>query len=82
MSEDTMIAIVAISAGCGGPLLWGIVDTIASNWRKVRLGEQHTLLKREMIERGYLAEEIVRVLEAGGPNPATGQSAVQPAPTR
>lgn len=65
MSEDSLIAIVSVSVVFGAPLVWFIVDTLATNWRKVRISEQGVLLKREMIERGYTAEEIIQVLEAG-----------------
>ena len=65
MSEDSLIAIVSVSVVFGAPLIWFVVDTLATNWRKVRISEQGVLLKREMIERGYTAEEIIQVLEAG-----------------
>jgi hypothetical protein len=65
MSDETLIAIVSVSVVFGAPLLWYLVDSLAGHWRKARVAEQHTLLKREMIERGYSAEEIVRVIEAG-----------------
>jgi len=65
MSDDTLISIVSVSLVFGAPLLWYLVDTLATNWRKVRIAEQGMLLKREMIERGYTADEIARVVEAG-----------------
>jgi hypothetical protein len=65
MSEDTLIAIVAISCVFGAPMLWLIVDSLASNWRKAHIAEQNALLKREMIERGFSAEEIVQVVGSG-----------------
>jgi hypothetical protein len=66
MSEDTLIAIVAIACAVGGPLLVGMVAIVMSHWQKVRVAEQQTILKRELLDRGFTAEEIVRVIEAGG----------------
>lgn len=66
MSEEALIPIVAIAITCGGPLLWGIVHSSVSNWRQVKVAEGQAALKREMVERGYSADEIVRVMEAGG----------------
>lgn len=43
----------------------GIVGTIATNWRKVRIAEQEAALKQSMIDRGMSADEIVRVLAVG-----------------
>ena len=65
MSDDTLIAIVAIGCVFGAPMLWFIVDSIASNWRKVQVAEQNAILKRDLIERGFSADEIVRILDAG-----------------
>ena len=42
------------------------ITTIASNWRKVREAEQEAALKQSMIEKGMSADDIVRVLKAGG----------------
>ena len=67
MSDETLIPIVAISAVFGGPLIWYVVHTIATNWRHVRVAEQNAALKQQMIDRGFSADEIVRVLEAGTP---------------
>ena len=44
----------------------GIVWIIARTYRKIRLGEQELLLKRQMIEHGMSAEEIEQVLGASG----------------
>lgn len=66
MSDEAIISVVATSVLFGAPMLWLMVDSLAKNWRKARVAEQQTVLKREMIDRGFSAEEIVRVLEAGG----------------
>jgi hypothetical protein len=66
MSDDALwIPIVAISAVFGVPLLWHAVDAVSAAWRQVRVAEQNAALKQQMIDRGYSADEIVRVLEAG-----------------
>ncbi|HVK13711.1 MAG TPA: hypothetical protein VM597_33515 [Gemmataceae bacterium] len=36
-----------------------------TEWRKARVAEQAAVLKRDMIERGFTADEIVRVIDAG-----------------
>jgi hypothetical protein len=59
-SGKTLIAMLAIITVCGGPIFaigWGA-------WLKHRQKELDADLKREMIERGMSADEIVRVLEA------------------
>jgi hypothetical protein len=61
-----LVAILFVTFLFGGGILWLIVATVAEQWRRVRVGERNTLLKQTMIEQGYRAEEIVRVLNAGG----------------
>lgn len=65
MSDEAVISIVSVGLIFGAPLMWYLADTLSTNWRKVKIAEQSTLLKREMIEKGYSAEEIERVIEAG-----------------
>ena len=65
MSDEALISIVSVSLVFGAPLLWYLADTLATNWRKVKIAEHSVLLKREMIERGYSADEIVRVIDSG-----------------
>ena len=40
-----------------------VVVIVAPQWRRVRLGEADARLKRQMIEQGYSAEEIKRILD-------------------
>lgn len=47
-------------------ILWLIVYTVAEQWRKVRVAEQNAILKKEMLDRGFSADEIVRVIRNGG----------------
>lgn len=43
----------------------GVSAIFIPNWRKVRQTEANTRLKHKMIERGFSADEIERVLNAG-----------------
>lgn len=61
-----LVAILFVTFLFGGGILWLIVATIAEQWRRVRVGERNVALKQAMVEQGYRAEEIVRVLNAGG----------------
>jgi hypothetical protein len=65
MSEDTLIAIIAIVCAVGLPMLIGMVAVVMGSWEKVRIAEQQTILKRELLDRGFNAEEIIRVIESG-----------------
>lgn len=71
MSDEALIPIVAVTAVFGFPLVGYVVSTVATNWRQVKVAEQNAALKQQMIDRGYAADEIVRVLEAGAGEPAT-----------
>lgn len=56
--EDAAVAIIAI--GCGTGILFGVlnhVSAIAKKWIE-------TGLKREMVARGYTADEIVAVIQS------------------
>jgi len=61
-----LVAILFVTFLFGGGTLWLIVATVAEQWRKARVGERNASLKQAMIEHGYRADEIVRVLNAGG----------------
>lgn len=75
MSDDTLISIVMFSLIFGGPLIWFVVHTLATTWERTRCNEQNAQLKRDMIERGYTADEIVRVLGAESNTPAAPPAA-------
>ena len=60
---ENFLGLVAILAIFGGPLFviaWAL-------WLKHRKHERQDEMKREMIERGMSADDIVRVLSAGAP---------------
>jgi len=60
-----LVAILFVTFLFGGGVLWLIVATVAEQWRRVRVGERTAALKQAMVENGYRAEEIVRVVNAG-----------------
>ena len=60
-----LVAVLFVTFLFGGIALWLIVNTVAENWRKARIAERNATLKQSMIDAGYRAEEIVRVLRAG-----------------
>ena len=61
-----LVAILFVTFMFGGGALWLIVATVADQWRKFRVSEQNAALKQSMVAAGYRADEIVRVLNAGG----------------
>ena len=60
-----IVAVLFVTFLFGGGVLALIVATIADNWRKGRAAERNAELKQAMIERGFRADEIVKVLNAG-----------------
>ena len=65
---DRMPAILCITFLFGGWVIVGVVRAFTDNWRKVREAEQLAALKQSMVEKGMSADEIERVLKAGGPH--------------
>ena len=61
-----LVAILFVTFMFGGGALWLIVATVADQWRKFRVSERNAALKQSMVAAGYRADEIVRVLNAGG----------------
>lgn len=61
-----LVSILSVTFLFGGGILWLMVATIAEQWRKVRVAERNAALKQSMVECGFRAEEIVRVVNAGG----------------
>jgi hypothetical protein len=64
-----VIGLVAVVCLFGGPMIWGITDSVMSNWRKAKIAEQDAVLKKDMIERGFTADEIERVMSIGSDAP-------------
>ena len=65
MSDGAIVSIVSVVCIIGLPILWGVLSSLATEWRKARVAEQIAVLKKDMIERGFSAGEIIRVIEAG-----------------
>jgi hypothetical protein len=61
-----LVAILFVTFLFGGGIAWLIVATIAGEWRRARVGERNAALKQSMVERSFRADEITRVLNAGG----------------
>lgn len=63
-----LVAVLFVTFLFGGLALWLIVATVAEQWRRVRVADRSAALKQSMVERGYRADEIVRVLSAADPD--------------
>ncbi|HEY1190569.1 MAG TPA: hypothetical protein VGE74_23245 [Gemmata sp.] len=61
-----LVGVLFVTFLFGGLALWLIVATVAEQWRKIRVADRNAALKQAMVERGYRADEIVRVLNASG----------------
>lgn len=60
-----LVAVLFVTFTFGGAVLWLVVTTIAENWRKWRVADRNAAVKQAMVERGYRADEITRVLNSG-----------------
>jgi len=60
-----LVAILFVTFTFGGTMLWLIVNSIAENWRKARVADRQAALKQSMLDRGYRADEIAKVLNSG-----------------
>jgi len=60
-----LVAVLFVTFLFGGLSLWLIVATIAEHLRKSHTADRNATLKQSMIDAGYRADEIVRVLNAG-----------------
>jgi hypothetical protein len=64
---DNLPAVLCITFIFGGWVIVAIVRSFTESWRRVRETEQAAALKQSMVEKGMTADEIERVLKAGGP---------------
>ncbi len=62
LDDPGILAVVAVWAIVGVVVLGSI---IAIQWRKVQQAKHEANLKQRMIERGFTADEIVSVINAG-----------------
>jgi hypothetical protein len=60
-----LVAVLFVTFLFGGGTLWLMVATIAEQWQKMRRADRNATLKQSMVDGGYRADEIVRVLNAG-----------------
>ena len=60
-----LVPILFVTFTFGGGALFLVASVIAENWRKYRVAERQASLKQAMVDRGFRADEIVRVLNAG-----------------
>jgi hypothetical protein len=61
-----LVAILFVTFLFGGGVLWLIIASVSENTRKYRAAERQASLKQAMIEKGFRADEIVKVLNSGG----------------
>lgn len=73
MSSGDLSGVLFMGIVVGLPVLGWVATSVAGEWRKARVAEQHAALKQQMIEKGFSAGEIVRVIEAR-PNPKPGDA--------
>lgn len=60
-----LVAVLFVTFLFGGLAAWLIVATVAECWVKTRTAERNAALKQSMVDAGYRADDIVRVLNAG-----------------
>jgi hypothetical protein len=60
-----LVAVLLVTFLFGGMAVWLIVGTLAEHLRRVWAAERVAGLKQTMIDAGFRADEIVRVLNAG-----------------
>jgi hypothetical protein len=60
-----LVPILFVTFTFGGTMLWLIVNSLAENWRKARVADREASLKQSMLDRGYRADEIAKVLNSG-----------------
>lgn len=61
-TDITFLALIGVVVGL--PILGWILTSVAADWRKARVAEQAAVLKQSMIERGFTADDILRVIQA------------------
>lgn len=61
-----LVSILFVTFLFGGGVLWLIIASVSENMRLSRAANQQAALKQAMIEKGFRADEIVKVLNSGG----------------
>ena len=70
MGSSDLASVAFFGIVVGLPILGWIITSAVTEWRKARVAEQEAVLKQSMIEKGFGADDILRVL-AGGHSPHT-----------
>lgn len=72
MSDIDLTRVVVLGLLVGVPALGWAFSGAAAEWRKARVAEQAAVLKQSMIERGFTAADILKVLGADATLPSPG----------
>jgi hypothetical protein len=64
MDPEQRWLLLVIAIGCSVALILGLVAIVSSTLRSMHRHRTEMTLKREMVERGMSADEIVRVIQA------------------
>jgi hypothetical protein len=67
LSPDQRTGILIVAIGCGTAIILGVAGIIYSAFDSMHRRRMEIDLKRDMIERGMSAEEIVKVIECAPP---------------
>lgn len=67
MDGQQVFAIVVTAIIAGAAVV--ITPIVAFFWHSTRVAEQTAVLKKAMLDRGFTAEQIVQVIDAGGEKP-------------
>ena len=65
MSGGQIIGLVSVVLLFGMPLIVGVVHAITSGWKSVAKHREDVDLKHKLVDAGFTAEEIVRIMNAG-----------------
>lgn len=63
-ADTNIVGLVAICVPVGGCILWGIIHSVAENWRKAKTAEYRAILVQGMVDKGFSPDEVERVLKA------------------
>lgn len=64
MSGGQIIGLLSIIFIFGGPMIVGIVYAIVNGWVNVQKHREDADLKHKLVESGFSAEEIERIIKA------------------
>lgn len=64
MSGGQIIGLLAIVFIFGGPMIVGIVYAVVNGWTNVQKHREDSDLKHKLIDAGFSAEEIERIIKA------------------